>query len=85
MVRLWCISRILARGTRSSGSLLLPPPFAFYYGYDLYACLDFRLRDSALQLKMYYHFEGVFEIDETHRSISICLRHQDAFSIRCSN
>ena len=81
----WRISRILARGTRSSGSLLLPPPFAFYNGYDLYACLKFR--DSALQIKMYYHFEGVFEIDESHRSISICPRHQDAFGIRlhCQN
>ena len=70
--RVWRISRILARGTRSSGSLLLPPPFAFYNGYDLYACLEFR--DSALQIKMYYHFEGVFEIDESHHSISICPR-----------
>ena len=54
-----------------------------YNGYDLFACLDFR--DSPLQIKMYYQFEGVFEIDETHRSISICPRHQDAFGIRCSN
>ena len=80
IARVWRISRILARGTRSSGSLLLPPPFAFYNGSDLYACLDFQ--DSALQIKMYYQFQGVFEIVESHRSISIC---QDAFGIRCSN
>ena len=69
--RVWRISRILARGTRSSGSLLLPPPFAFYDGYDLYVCLDFR--DSALQIKMFYHLEGVFEVDESNRSIYISL------------
>ena len=83
IARVWRISRILARGTRSSGSLLLPPPFAFYNDSDLYACLDFQ--DSALQIKMYYQFEGVFEIVESHRSISICPRHQNAFCIRCSN
>ena len=81
--RVWRISRIISRGTRSSGSLLLPPPFAFYYGYDLCACLDFRSRDSALQIKMYYHhFEGLFEIDESHRSTYICSRHQDPFGTR---
>ena len=76
----WRISRILAPGTRSSGSLLLQPPFAIYNDYDLYACLDFR--DSALQIKMYYHVYGLFEIGESHRSISICPRHQDPFGIR---
>ena len=80
MARVWRISRILARGTPSSGSLLLPPPFAFYNGYEFYACLDFQ--DSALQIKMYYQFERVFEIDESHCSISIFPRDQDAFGIR---